>query len=132
MLPRRNYSIYASLAFLSIAIVAATNAYAQGTGGAVVYRLGNMHEHPWFYVVLGASTVGWLLGTVKGFHSSAGWVGQYWAGPPKALVFLVDLVVFVGIGGYFGTGIFDPSSFPEAVAAGLCWPVGFGALARRD
>jgi hypothetical protein len=91
-----------------------------------------MHTHPWFWEVLFASVVGWVLGQVKGFASIEDWLDRYWPRPPRLLIFLGDLLAFAVIGGYFGTGIYNPDSLTAAIAAGLSWPLGIGALATRD
>jgi hypothetical protein len=90
-----------------------------------------MHTHPFFWDVMVASVVGWVLGMVKGFSSTKDWLTQYWPGAPKPAFFLLDMGVFVIVGAYFGTGIYDPSSFVAALGAGLTWPVGFGSLTAK-
>ena len=96
---------------------------------AHTYYLQNMHTHPFFWNVLAASTVGWLLGFVKGFSSTLDWLGKYMASPPRLLTFILDALIFVAVGAYLGTGLFSPDSFLEACAAGVTWPVVFGSLA---
>ena len=71
------------------------------------------------------------MGRTKEFSGTKEWLGRYWERVPKVLIFLLDLAVFVGVGAYFGTGIYDPNNLPEAFAAGLSWPVGLGALATK-
>src|SRR5437764_6538251 len=73
-----------------------------------VWTFATMHHHPWFTEVLVASVVGWLLGMVKGFASTADWLKKYWSNPPKLIIFALDLLVFVAVGSYFGTAIYDP------------------------
>jgi hypothetical protein len=90
-----------------------------------------MHKHPWFWDVLIASIVGWVLGVVKGFTGSADWLKNYWPKVPVLVIFALDLVMFVIVGAYFGTGIYNPENVLEALAAGLSWPIGFGSLATR-
>ena len=92
----------------------------------------SMHTQPWFWEVLAASAVGWVIGLVKGFKTSKDWIEGYCNSPPLLVVFLLDLLIFIGVGAYFGTGIYNPESLLEAVAAGLTWPVGLGALATTD
>jgi len=99
---------------------------------ADAYHLHNMHKHPWFLEVMASSVVGWVLGLVKGFSGTKDWVEQYWTTPPKSLLFVADLVVFVVVGAYFGTGLFKPNEFLQALAAGITWPVGLGALASKS
>jgi hypothetical protein len=91
-----------------------------------------MHSHTWFVTVAMASLAGWILGAVKGFSTSADWFKRYWTAPPRLVVFATDLVIFVVVGAYFGTGIYDPTSFVSAIAAGLSWPIGLGALATSN
>lgn len=57
---------------------------------------------------------------------------KIYATPPPILVFLADMLVFVVAGAYFGTGIYTPTTFVAAIAAGLTWPLGLGALATTD
>jgi len=91
-----------------------------------------MHQDPWFYTVAAASFCGWILGAVKGFSTSADWLKRYTPHPPIIAVFVADLIVFVVAGAYFGTGIYNPTNFVSAIAAGLTWPIGLGALATTD
>jgi hypothetical protein len=100
-----------------------------GESGLPSYSVQTMHENPWFITVALASTAGWIVGTVKGFKTSAEWWTRYLKSPHVLLVFLTDFFVFVVVGAYLGTGIYDPHNFVSAVAAGLSWPIGFGALA---
>lgn len=82
---------------------------------------------------MAASVVGWILGLVKGFSGTRDWIGKYVSSEPKPLLlFLADLVVFVLVGAYFGTGIFRPADFLQAMAAGLTWPISLGALATKN
>ena len=97
-----------------------------------VHHLSNMYQHPWFPDVMGASVVGWVVGLVKGFAGTKEWLNNYWTSPPKMVIFFMDLVVFVVAGAYFGVGIYNPDNFVAAVAAGLSWPIGLGALATKD
>jgi len=96
------------------------------------YHLGNMHEHPWFWDVIVASAVGWVIGIVKGFSGSKDWLDRYWPQAPSLMVWLLDFLVFGVVGGYFGTGIYEPTTFVAAMSAGLSWPIGLGALATKD
>ena len=91
-----------------------------------------MHSHPWFWEVLAASLVGWVLGKVKGFSSSKDWLEGYWPNPPLPVIFILDFIIFVIVGAYFGTGIYNPATFIAAIGAGLSWPVGLGALATKE
>ena len=91
-----------------------------------------MHQDPWFITVAAASMAGWILGAVKGFSTSADWLRKYIAKPPVLLVFFSDLFLFVVAGAYLGTGIYTPTNFVSAIAAGLTWPIGLGALATSD
>ena len=118
---------------VSLALLAtATMACAQESGGAApVYHLENMHHHPWFWDVAIASTVGWMLGMVKGFSGSREWLERYWPNPPSLVIGILDFVIYAVVGGYFGTGIYNPQDLVAAMAAGLSWPVGFGALVSK-
>ncbi len=78
-----------------------------------------------------ASLLGWVLGMVKGFDSSKDWLEKYCKTAPKALLFIIDLLIFVLVGAYVGTGLYQPTTFAAALAAGLSWPVGLGALASK-
>ena len=90
-----------------------------------------MHHHPWFVEVLASSAVGWVIGLVKGFSGTKDWLVSYWPTAPPALVFVLDLIVFVGVGAYFGTGIYNPANFLAAMGAGLTWPIGLGSLVTK-
>ena len=68
---------------------------------------------------------------VKGFSGSKDWLQKYWRNPPVPVIFLLDLIIFVCVGGYIGTGIYDPSTTVAAFAAGVSWPVGLGALVTK-
>lgn len=96
------------------------------------YTIQNMHTHPWFWTVALSSAIGWILGIIKGFSTSSDWLKRYMAQPHPLLIFLVDLFVFVIIGAYVGTGIYNPTSFIAALAAGLTWPIGVAGLSTRD
>jgi hypothetical protein len=78
-----------------------------------------------------ASLIGWVLGMVKGFDSSKDWLAKYMKRVPSSLLFFVDLVIFVVVGAYVGTGLSQPATFSAALAAGLTWPVALGALASK-
>jgi len=95
-----------------------------------VHFLG-MWKHPYFYEVMVASVFGWVLGLVKGFSGAKDWLDQYWPSRPAVIIFLLDLLIFVVCGAFFGTGIYDPRTMQAALAAGLSWPVGLGALATK-
>ena len=88
-------------------------------------------NHPYFWDVTATSAVGWLMGILKGFSGSKEWVARYWSNPPVFLVFIMDVLIFVGVGGVFGTAVFDPTTLHAAIAAGLSWPIGLGSLATR-
>ena len=107
--------------------------FAQAPSPVVAdYHFRDMHTQPWFWDVLAASAVGWVIGIVKGFSTSGDWIRRYWSQPPLVVIFALDLIVFVVVGAYFGTGIYNPRGFLAALAAGLSWPVGLGALATKD
>lgn len=95
------------------------------------HHVWDMYKHTWFWEVLAASIAGWVLGLVKGFSGTRDWLTKYWKQPPIPLTFALDLLVFVFIGAFIGTGVYNPNSFVEALAAGLTWPVGLGALATK-
>src|SRR5580704_15468488 len=92
-------------------------------------HLSSIPSHPWFAEVIAGSVVGWMTGKIKGFSGVRDWVEDYWAQPPGWLVFMMDLIVFAGVGGLLGTAIYDPASLTAALAAGLAWPIGLGSLA---
>ena len=106
-------------------------AWGQSEAGEKIYHLRDMHTHPWFWEVLASALVGWILGMVKGFSGTKDWLEKYWTRPPTYLVFLGDVLVFVFVGAYFGTAIYNPDKFLEALAAGLTWPIAVGALSTK-
>lgn len=91
--------------------------------------LWTIHQHPNFYAVMLASMVGWILGITKGFSSSRDWLGNYVENSHWLVVFVLDAVLFVLVGAYIGTGIYEPTSIVAALGAGITWPVALGALA---
>ena len=123
---------FATLVFAGLSFLFAKFAFAEEGPGNASYHFATMHQHPWFWDVMGASVVGWIVGRVKGFSSSKDWLQRYWPNAPVVPVFLLDLAIFVIVGAYFGTGIYNPNNFLEALAAGLAWPVGLGSLATKD
>ena len=129
MSPRRRILI----AIAPLVCLLASHIQAQGpdTAGTSLH-LTHMHHQPWFWEVLAASVVGWVVGMVKGFAGTRDWLARYWSNSPKLVTFALDLVVFVFVGAYFGTGIYNPTDFQAALAAGLSWPIGLGALATRE
>jgi hypothetical protein len=90
-----------------------------------------MWKQPYFVEVMVASVFGWVLGMVKGFSGAKDWLAKYWPNSPRLVIFVLDLVIFVVCGAFFGTGIYNPSSLQAALAAGLSWPVGLGALVTK-
>ena len=114
------------------AIVAAQVPGTGITPPDVIWHISNMHKHPWFYETAFASLGGWILGMVKGFSSSGDWLVRYLPSKPLPIIFVLDLLIFVVFGGYVGTGLYTPTSLIAALAAGLTWPVGLGALATKD
>jgi len=90
-----------------------------------------MHKAPFFWTVMFASVVGWILGIVKGFDGSRDWLARYWPTAPKPILFGLDFFIFVIVGAYVGTGLYQPAAFPAAIAAGVSWPVGLGALVSK-
>ena len=121
---------YGALAFLGLTLSPGIALAANSS--EPIYHLLTMHTHPWFWDVMGASVVGWVVGIVKGFSGAKDWLERYWANPPRIVVWLLDLVIFVVVGAYFGTGIYNPTTFIAAIAAGLSWPIGLGSLATKD
>lgn len=92
-----------------------------------------MHDHQWFLTVMAASVVGWLLGMTRGFSTTSDWLTNYFSldKTPTFVVWVLDLFVFVVVGAYFGTGIYNPANFVAAAAAGISWPLGLGALTLK-
>ena len=107
-------------------------AWAAGETVSPVYHFGSIHRHPWFLDVLVSSAVGWALGKVRGFSGTQDWLGRYWQSVPAPIIFLVDFFTFAVVGGYLGTAIYDPGNLLAAIAAGLSWPLGLGALTTKD
>ena len=116
----------------ALVLFTALLSYCQSTSSAPnVPEILSMHHQPFFWDVMVASVVGWVLGMVKGFSGSKDWLDRYWTNAPKPVLFFLDLLVFVLCGAYIGTGIYHPESFVAALGAGLSWPVAFGALATK-
>jgi len=80
---------------------------------------------------MAASIVSWVLGITKGFSGSDDWLDRYWPKKPRIVVLIIDFFIFAMIGGYIGTGIYNPANFVAALAAGITWPVGLGALTTK-
>jgi hypothetical protein len=91
----------------------------------------NIHQQPFFWTVMMASLLGWVLGMVKGFEGSKDWLSKYWPSSPKPLLFAIDFLIFVVFGAYIGVGLYQPANFTAALGAGLAWPVGLGALVSK-
>jgi hypothetical protein len=91
----------------------------------------NIHKQPFFWTVMVASLLGWVLGMVKGFDGSKDWLTKYWSAAPKPCLFGIDLLIFVIVGAYVGTGLYQPATFTAALGAGLSWPVALGALVSK-
>jgi hypothetical protein len=128
------FLIVSTLLILSVAAQSPTTSTDQTPNKdneKIVYRLANMHTHPWFWEVLASSAVGWLLGLVKGFSGAKDWLATYWSKTPKAAILILDMLIFIGVGAYAGTGIYNPTSFFAAMGAGITWPVGLGAIATK-
>ncbi len=128
LLPRRSL-IWPLLVFLFVIIVPMI-CFADPPSENSVH-LKDMHNHPWFWEVLVAAAVGWVIGKVKGFSGTADWIAKYWPNTPLLVVFILDLFVFVGVGAYFGTGIYNPTNFLAALGAGLSWPIGLGSIVTK-
>jgi hypothetical protein len=124
-------AIFAIIAVLWVEPMWCQNSGPVTTRNAADWTFSNMHRHPWFLEVLVASLVGWALSMSKGFASVAEWLNRYFPNPPKLIVFLLDVIVFIVVGSYFGTAIYNPNNLLEALAAGISWPVGLGALATK-
>ena len=105
-------------------------AHAQGNDGPTL-TIGTISSHSFFWTVMAASVVGWVLGMTKGFSTSSDWLRKYWPSPPTLVVLLLDALIFVVVGAYIGTGIYNPATFVAALAAGITWPVGLGALTTK-
>jgi hypothetical protein len=131
--PRRYiFALYLAEAFLFLA-GSLCFSQAQPAGGTpnsqpALHFIG-MWKQPFFPEVMVASVFGWVLGQVKGFSGAKDWLDRYWPNSPKVIVFILDLTIFVVCGAFFGTGIYNPDTLQAALAAGLSWPVGLGALA---
>jgi hypothetical protein len=95
-------------------------------------HLATIPSHPWFVEVTAASVVGWVIGKVKGFSGTRDWLEDYWPHPPGWIIWILDLIVFAVVGGFLGTGIYNPTSLVSAIAAGFTWPMGLGSLATRN
>ncbi len=121
---------------LAVVGIVLANRFAEAesvaTAPAVAYHLSNMHTQPFFWDVMGSSAVGWVMGLVKGFSGTRDWILRYWPSAPPIITLLLDLFVFVVVGAYFGTGIFDPNKFVAAASAGLSWPLAFGGLTTSE
>lgn len=94
-------------------------------------RIQDIHTHPFFLTVFAASLVGWVTGMTKGFNGTKDWLMRYWSAPPAWITFILDLFVFGVVGAYFGTGLFNPSSFQAASTAGFLWPIALQALTSK-
>lgn len=129
------------LAFLGCLLIAQVHAQVNPTGagggqaspgsGNQGMDIWNIPKQAFFATVMVASLLGWVLGMVKGFDSSKDWFAKYFKSVPKMVLFLTDLVIFVVVGAYIGTGLYQPTTFSAALAAGLTWPVALGALASK-
>jgi hypothetical protein len=135
-LPKKNIIriVLALLFVFTVATICLANEETkQSTNQAkeMVYHLKNMHTHPWFWEVLASSAVGWLLGLVRGFSGVKDWIATYWPTAPKLAVAILDLFIFIVVGAYLGTGIYNPTSFLAAIGAGITWPIGLGSLTTK-
>lgn len=113
-----------------VLIVLSSQAMAQTENGPPL-TLDNIPSHAFFWTVMAASVVGWVLGKTKGFSTSGDWLEKYWPSPPLIAVLILDGIIFVVVGAYIGTGIYNPATFVAALAAGISWPVGIGALTTK-
>ena len=43
----------------------------------MVYSISNMYKQPWFFDVMCAAAIGWVLGLVKGYNGTRNWLAQY-------------------------------------------------------
>lgn len=112
-------------------VILATVLVATEAATAADMHIKNMVNHPWFWEVTAASGIGWFLGTLKGFSGSKEWLARYNIEAPKVLVLVIDFAVFVGVGGFVGIAIYDPTTLQAAMAAGVSWPLGLGALTTK-
>lgn len=118
---------------ITFTLLIATTVFSQTPDSepARQYHIQEMYKHPWFWDVLAASAGGWVLGLVKGFSGVKDWIARYWPSAPLPVVFALDLFVFVVVGAFIGTGIYNPSNLIAALAAGITWPVGLGSLTTK-
>ena len=93
--------------------------------------LRTIHQQPFFIEVMMASIIGWILGITKGFSTSRDWLSNYLQTTPIWVTFIVDLFIFVVVGAYIGTGLYQPNNFVAALGAGITWPIALGALATK-
>lgn len=112
-------------------IVGAVDAGVDNKSGAPPVDIPTIHKQPFFWTVMVASLVGWVLGMVKGFDGAKDWLAKYSSKPPKWALFFIDLIIFVVFGTYIGTGLYQPATFTAALGAGLSWPVALGALVSK-
>jgi hypothetical protein len=121
------------MGFTLVSTLAFTQTSGNGatTGSPPGSHLIGMWKQPYFLEVLFASVFGWVLGMVKGFSGSQDWLTKYFPNRPRIVNFLLDLLIFVVCGAFIGTGIYHPDSLQAAIAAGLSWPVGLGALVTK-
>lgn len=121
------------ISVIAIIVIVAPKVLSQtpGSGPNQQFHILEMYKHPWFWDVLAASAGGWVLGLVKGFSGVKDWLARYWPSAPLPIVFVLDLIVFVVVGAFVGTGIYNPSNLIAALAAGITWPVGLGSLTTK-
>lgn len=117
--------------FVVMTIALTTSPAIAQDDGSNSLTIGNIHNHTFFWTVLASSIVGWVLGMTKGFSTSRDWLQKYWKTPHILAVLLMDALIFIVVGAYIGTGIYNPATFVAALAAGITWPVGLGALTTK-
>lgn len=93
--------------------------------------LATIHQQPFFFEVMMASIIGWIVGITKGFSTSRSWFTTYLKDAPVLAIFGLDLLIFVVVGAYVGTGVYQPSNFVAALGAGITWPLALGTLASK-
>lgn len=134
------YSIYKNyrtqIALLTLLFTVVNPAVAQAvpagdTNVNEIVSFATIHQQAFFFDVMMASIIGWIIGITKGFSSSRQWLSNYLKNTPVVVVFILDLLIFVVVGAYVGTGVYQPTNFVAALGAGITWPVALGTLASK-
>lgn len=82
---------------------------------------------PAIFTVVGA-LVGWLIGCIKGFKSSADWISSYDLDAHRLIPLFLDSIIYVIVGPIIGIVIHNPASPISGLVAGITWPVMLGGL----